>query len=85
MMALLLANAARVYRPFLDPLDLHDAWWLTLIPLALGISMAYKAIRLEDLRRFWTQSALMAFQIVAGMVGLAAAAYIIIELIAARL
>lgn len=36
------------YRPFLDPLPLHDLWWVTIIPLALGISAAYKAVRIPD-------------------------------------
>lgn len=72
------------YRPFIDPLDLHNVWWFTLIPLALGISMAYKAVRLEDLSRFWTQALLMTVQVVAGMIGLAIAAYVVVELIVYR-
>ena len=75
------AAAPRAYRPFIDPLDLHNVWWFTLIPLALGISMAYKAVRLEDLSRFWKQSLLMTVQVVAGMIGLAVAAFIVVELI----
>lgn len=75
---------ARGYRPFLDPMEIHEYWWLTLIPLALGISMAYKAIRLEDLSRFWGQALLMTAQVVAGMIGLAIAAYLVVELIVYR-
>lgn len=78
------AAAPHPYRPFIDPLDLHNLWWFTLIPLALAISMAYKAVRLEDLSRFWTQSLLMTIQVVAGMIGLAVAAFIVVELIVYR-
>lgn len=82
--ALAAAAPPRGYRPFLDPLDLHEAWWYTLIPLALGISMAYKAVRLEDLSRFWKQSLLMTVQTVLGMIGLAVIAFIVVELIVYR-
>lgn len=75
------ASTFATHRLFIDPLDLHDAWWLTLIPLSLGISMAYKAVRLEDLTRFWKQVALMTAQMVLGMIGLAAAVYIIVEVL----
>ncbi|MBL8746488.1 MAG: hypothetical protein JNK58_09055 [Phycisphaerae bacterium] len=79
------AAATHTYRPFVDPLDLHNLWWWTLIPLALGISMAYKAVRLQDLSKYWQQSLLMTGQVVGGMIGLAVAAYIIVELIVYRL
>lgn len=36
------------YRPFLDPIELHGLWWLLLIPLALGVAVVYKAVRLPD-------------------------------------
>lgn len=78
------ASAARGYRPFLDPLPLHDVWWLTLIPLALGISVAYKAIRVSDMSRYWRQVGLMTAQIIAGMIGLAAIVFIVVEIIATR-
>jgi hypothetical protein len=73
------------YTPFLDPLNLHDHWWFTLIPLALGISMAYKAVRLHDLRHFWKQSLVMTVQVILGMVGLAAVVFIVVELIVPRI
>lgn len=37
-----------LFRPFLDPIELHGLWWVLLIPLALGISVVYKAVRLPD-------------------------------------
>jgi hypothetical protein len=76
--------AAKPYRPFIDPMNLHDQWWWTLLPLALFISMAYKAVRLEDLGRYWKQTGLMTVQVVAGMIGLAAAVYLVVELVLPR-
>ncbi|MEM8834291.1 MAG: hypothetical protein AAGD00_00590 [Planctomycetota bacterium] len=73
------------YTPFLDPLPLHDWWWWTIIPMAFGVSVAYKAVRLADLRDFWRQALVMTVQIVGTLIGLAAGAFVLIELIATRL
>lgn len=73
------------YTPFLTPLDLHDHWWFTLIPLALGISIAYKAVRMKDLTRFWRAVAVMTVQIIGGMVALAVVTFVIVEVLARRL
>ncbi len=73
------------HRFFIDPLDLHALWWLMLLPIAVFISMAYKAIRLPNLDRYWPQVASMAVQIVLAMIGLAAACFVIIEMFVARM
>lgn len=67
------------YIPFLDPLDLHTAWWLTLVPLALGISVVYKAIRMRDLKGYAGQVLMMTVQIILGVIGISAALFIITE------
>lgn len=67
------------WRPFLDPLPLHGTWWVTIIPLALFICMAYKAVRVIDLAHYWRQVFIMTAQTVAGMFGLAALVYLLIE------
>ena len=36
------------YRPLLDPLALHDQWYLLMLPLAVLLSLGYKAIRVPD-------------------------------------
>jgi hypothetical protein len=68
------------YRPFLDPLNLHDVWWLLLVPLSLGIAVVYKAVRMRTIewRAYWGQVALMTGQIVVGMLALAAFAYLLV-------
>jgi len=69
------------YTPFIDPIDLQGPWWLTLVPLALGIAMAYKAVRLRPLERYWKHVAVMTVQIVGGMIGLSIAAFLLIEVL----
>ncbi len=69
------------WTPFLEPLDLHAMWWLTIIPISLFVSMAYKAVRLPDLHDYWRTVAVMTTQIILAMIALAAALHILIEFI----
>ena len=60
------------YTPFLDPIHaLHQGWYLLLVPLAFGISMIYRALRMERLERYWRAVIIMTVQVVAAMIGLA--------------
>lgn len=77
--------ATLAWRPFLDPLDAHDLWWWFLLPLAFGVSVVYKAIRLPSMRRFWWQAMRMGVQIVAVMIALSIILYIIVEQVAPRM
>ena len=67
------------YTPFLDPLDLHRWWFVLLIPMALGVAMVYKAVRMASLERYWRHVASMASSIVIGIILLGAAMYAMIE------
>ena len=59
--------------PFLEPMNVFHQWWyLLLLPLAFGLSVAYKAIRVPSLKLYWWQVALMTTQIVIGVVALGA-------------
>lgn len=66
---------------FLDPMNLHDAWWLTLIPLAFFVSMAYKAVRVQTFDAYWKQVLMMTAQIVVAMIALAAALHLLVEIV----
>ncbi len=66
------------YRPLIDPIALHEWWFLLLIPMALFVAMTYKAVRLPDMERYWKQVLLMAAQIVVGMIALGAASYVLV-------
>lgn len=63
------------WRPFLDPLDVHDLWWIFLLPMAFGISVVYRAARLRSMDRYWRAVFGMTFQIVMGMILLGVASY----------
>lgn len=58
------------YTPFIDPIDVHDIWFLLLFPLAVLIAMAYKAVRTPDMGDYWKQTAKFAAQIIGGIIGL---------------
>lgn len=60
------------YIPFVHPINLfHEWWYLLIIPLSFGISVVYKAVRMESLEGYWGQVALMTAQIVLAMIALA--------------
>lgn len=69
------------WRPFLDPIDAHSWWFLLLIPLALGISMSYRAVKLRSLDRYWSRVAIMTAQIVLSIVALAIVSFLVIQVI----
>ncbi len=71
--------ALLAWRPFLEPISVHEHWWVFLAPLALGISIVWKAVRLGTLEHYWRQVAMMTVQIIVGMVVLAAFSYVFVE------
>lgn len=70
------------YIPFVHPINFFHEWWYVLIvPLALGISIIYKAVRLPSVEHFWRQVLVMTVQIVLGMIGLAIALVLLVQVI----
>ena len=60
-----LPDAMLAYTPFLEPLPLpQGAWWLTIVPMAFFIAVAYKAVRRNSLNGYWKSTTVMAVQIV---------------------
>ncbi|MCC6952428.1 MAG: hypothetical protein IT433_13415 [Phycisphaerales bacterium] len=70
------------WRPFLDPLDLHQHWYLLIFPMALLVSLSYKAVRVESLRELPKQTLVMAVQIVLAMIALGFAAWMLVQYVA---
>jgi len=66
------------YTPFIDPIDLHDWWFVLIIPIAFFIACGYKAVRVPTMRKFWPQVISFTIQIVGGIALLGLAAYLII-------
>ena len=53
-------TSALAWIPFLEPINAFQTWWyLLLVPLAFGISVIYKALRLADLFPFWREVTIM--------------------------
>ncbi|MEM6459063.1 MAG: hypothetical protein AAF710_06700 [Planctomycetota bacterium] len=57
------------YRPFLDPLPIGNSplWYWLLVPLVVLVSVAYKTIKLDDLRALPRQAARLTTQILVFM------------------
>lgn len=65
--------------PFLDPMNIHAAWWFTALPMALLTSMAYKAVKQRDMSTYWRSVSVMTASILVGMVGFAFALHALVE------
>jgi hypothetical protein len=69
------------WRPFLDPIDAHAWWFLFLVPLSIFISIAYKAVRVPDMTKYWREVGVMTVQIIAAMILLGIGAYIFLQIV----
>lgn len=75
------------YRPFIDPVELHEYWWILLLPMSIGIAIAYKAVRVRstpegNLIGYWRAVTVMTGQILAAMILLGVASYLLVEVFA---
>ena len=71
------------WTPILEPMPLTGGqWWLTLLPLALGIAVAYKGVRSQSLPESWPRYfrgvGIMTLQILLLIVALAAGLHIVV-------
>ena len=65
--------------PILEPMPwAHRIWWLFAIPLALGMTMAWKAVRLPSLEHYWRAVFVMTGQILLTIAGIAAGLFVIV-------
>lgn len=70
------------WTPILQPAPgVSSWWWLLVLPLSLFVSMAWKAVRQQDLAGYWPAVARMSAQIVVGMIGLFVALAIVVRVI----
>ena len=75
------ATTAPSYRPFLSPLPVYDYWIWLLIPLCLGVSIVYKAIRCQTVREVPKEAALITLWILGGMAAAAAVLALIVKVL----
>ena len=75
-------SAMLAYIPFLDPVGwVHDWWYFLLVPMCFGIATIHKALRAEDLTRFWREVVQLTIVILLYMIGLAIALVLIVQLV----
>lgn len=75
-------TTALAWIPFLEPINAFQTWWyLLLVPLAFGISVIYKALRLQDLTAFWREATIMTVQVVGGIVALAICVMVFVQFV----
>ena len=68
--------------PFRQPMPGVQEHWLWLLPvLVLGISMMYKAIRVDDLRRWPREVGIMTAQVLLAFAGLAIGLFLLVQVI----
>lgn len=80
--AALASTSLLAHIPFVEPLPLaHRYWWLLIVPLAIGVSMAWKAVRLPSLGNYWRQVTAMSVQIVLGVAGIAVGLFVLIQVV----
>lgn len=72
-------NPTLAYTPFIDPINIHQYWYLLLLPVAFFVSLAYKACRVEPLSDLAKEVAVMTVQIVIVMILLGVASFLFVE------
>ena len=70
------------WTPFLQPVtDAVHWWWALLLPMVVGVSITWKALRLVSLERYWREVWFMSAQLLAGMVALAAGLMLLVRVV----
>jgi hypothetical protein len=68
--------------PLIEPMPgVIHWWWAWIVPMVLGVSMTWKAIRLKSLDRYWPEVARMSGQVLAGMVALTAGLILLVRVV----
>lgn len=68
------------YEPFRKPAPVWDYWYLLLLPLCLAISIVYKSVRCESMRRVPREALVLFVVIIVVMVASAGALAALVEL-----
>ena len=69
------------YQPFKRPAPVWDYWYLLLLPLCLAISIVYKSVRCESMRRVPRDALVLFAFIIVVMVASAGALAAVVQLL----
>lgn len=68
------------WHPFLTPMPVWDYWFWLLLPLALGVAVAYKTTKCASVTTIPREAAFLAIWIVGGLIAAAAGVAIVAHL-----
>jgi hypothetical protein len=68
------------WKPFLTPMPIWDYWFWLLIPLSLGVALAYKSTKVAEVRTIPREGLYLAVWIIGGLIAAAAAVAIVARL-----
>ncbi|MFM1937044.1 MAG: hypothetical protein RI990_2003 [Planctomycetota bacterium] len=75
-------TAMSAWIPFITPAPgVSGYWWVLALPMSLFISMAWKAVRQDDMAGYWPAVAKMTAQVVLGMMAFFAALALVVLVI----
>jgi hypothetical protein len=70
------------WTPLLEPMNaMQSVWYLLLLPMVFGISIVYRALREKQYANYWRSVAIMTGQVVIGIVGIAAALGLFVQIV----
>ena len=84
MTLLFLAEATSTFQLFRQPLPIWDYWYLLLIPLCVGISIVYKAIKCREVKQVPKEASVICIVILLGMTLAAVALYALMRVLEQR-
>ena len=68
------------WTPFIEPVPNIGSWWpLLLLPLSIGLSLVFRAIRTKDLANYPRDVMVMTLQIIFAMIGLGIVFAIVVQ------
>jgi len=79
-----LAEATSSFQLFRQPLPIWDYWYLLLIPLCVGISIVYKAIKCREVKQVPKEASVICIVILLGMTLAAVALYALMRVLEQR-
>lgn len=74
-----LPAAALAYRPFFQPLGVWDYWIWLLLPLSFAISLVYKSVRVDSMRRVPLEAVRLTLWIITVMAAAAVALLLLVK------